>query len=451
MKHLFLTAVFLLSVFCVNAQNLTVESQYPGDASALKEYQVAVEKQSSDKTSATRTTWLSSRPGSDWFISLEGGVSQLMSENYENFPFEKNLKPTGGINFGKWFSPVWGLRFGLSGGTLSSYLGEGTNPTLVGLWYGPKGANHYFNPASTQITSTLGVATEKRGEIWYQDFSYATASLDFMVNLKNLFRPYNPKGFFNPVLYGGFGYARTLGKDFDPFGIYKDYKGNKDNIGSVDNLVGQAGLQLNFRLCDAFDLYLAAEGLLVPENFDRILGGTDTYEGVVSAKLGLTYHFNFRHFIKAPLYDQSIIDDLNRQINDLRNAKPATVVCPPVPVCPPCPKVEAPVVSDPQLEPVFFLLDSHVVRDNQLVNVAKAAEYLISHPSAKLELASYADKKTGNPKYNLQLSKKRSDAVANVLVNKFGIDKKRLTVKYFGDTVQPYSENDYNRVTIFVK
>jgi outer membrane protein OmpA-like peptidoglycan-associated protein len=76
---------------------------------------------------------------------------------------------------------------------------------------------------------------------------------------------------------------------------------------------------------------------------------------------------------------------------------------------------------------------------------------LVSHPSAKLELASYADKNTGNPAYNLQLSKKRSDAVANILVNKFGIDKKRLILKHYGDTVQPFKDNDWNRVTIFIR
>ncbi|GHT38713.1 porin [Bacteroidia bacterium] len=452
MKNLFLTAVFLLSALCVNAQKeLSAESQYPGDQKAQKVYQTAVDKQSNNK-SATRTTWVANKPNSNWFISLEGGVSQLMSERYEDFPFDKNLKPTGGINFGKWFSPVWGLRFGLSGGELSGYLGENKDPQLAGVFYGPKGNNHYLNLyPQTYKSEPLGVAIENKDGIWYHNFSYATATVDFMLNLKNLFLPYNPKGFFNPVLYGGFGYERTFGKDFDPFGTYKDYKGDKANIGSVDNLVGQAGLQLNFRLCDAWNLYLAAEGLLAPENFDRIIGSEKTYEGVVSAKLGLTYRFNFRHFIKAPLYDQSEIDALNREINELRN-RPQTV-CPPVVVCPEVKEpvvVEKPVVVS-ELDPVFFLLNSSAVRDNQLVNVAKAAEYLNSHPGAKLELASYADKKTGNPSYNLQLSKKRTDAVANVLVNKFGIDKKRLTLKHYGDTVQPFAENDWNRVTIFIK
>jgi outer membrane protein OmpA-like peptidoglycan-associated protein len=125
-----------------------------------------------------------------------------------------------------------------------------------------------------------------------------------------------------------------------------------------------------------------------------------------------------------------------------------------VPACPPCPEprtiVEKSATSD-ELEPIFFVLDSYSIRDNQLIKVANAAEYLIKHPDAKLELVSYADGKTATPSYNMQLSKKRTDAVAQMLVKKFGINKNRLVLSYKGDTVQPFNENDLNRVTIFVK
>jgi outer membrane protein OmpA-like peptidoglycan-associated protein len=447
MKNLFLTAVFLLSAFCVNAQKeLSVANQYPGDEKAQGIYQTAVEKQSN--SSAVRTTWLANKPNSNWFISLEGGVSQLFDERYADYPFEKNIKPTGGIALGKWFSPVWGLRISASGGKLA-----GWNQPANGIWYvGQNGqiaqTGSYVigdTPAKRQAIADRFL-TARDGDL-YNDFSYANVTADFLLNLKNLFLPYNPKGFFNPVLYGGFGYVHTFGSGFDPFSTAKE---GRDDLSMVPNLGFKGGLQLNFRLCDSWNLYLEGEGLLVPENFDRYVGGKATYEGVASAKLGLTYRFNFRHFIKAPLYDQSEIDALNREINELRNRP--TPVCPPVVVCPdPQPVVVEKPKETGELDPVFFLLDSHVVRDNQLVNVAKAAEYLISHPAAKLELASYADKKTGNPRYNLQLSKKRTDAVANVLVSKFGIDKKRLTLKHYGDTVQPFAENDWNRVTLFIK
>ncbi|GHV55649.1 membrane protein [Bacteroidia bacterium] len=449
MKNLFLTAVFMLFAFGVTAQKVApnasfVEKQYPGDETAVRVTESAIEKNLNDKTSALRTTWLANRPKDNWFISLEGGVSQLWSERYADYPFKDNLFPTGGLSFGKWFSPVWGLRISASGGKLTGY-----KPYPNGMWY----VGYYHHPAGSPTSYTSYIFNQPN---WVQQqfldkdgnnpFSYMNVTADFMVNLKNFFRPYNPKSFFNPVMYAGMGYVVTFGSKVDPFKTAKT-----DNVTPVDNFGVKGGFQFNFRLSDPVQLYLALEGLLVPESFDRYVGDNRTYEGVWSLKLGLTYNFKFRHFIKPEFCDPSQIDALNREINDLRNRP--VVVCPPIPACPPCPepaKVTEKPVSE-ELEPVFFLIDSYVVRDNQMIKVARAAEYLINHPDSKLELISYADKQTANPPYNMQLSKRRTDAVAKVLVDKFGIKRSRLILSYKGDTIQPYKENDLNRVTIFIK
>ena len=66
-------------------------------------------------------------------------------------------------------------------------------------------------------------------------------------------------------------------------------------------------------------------------------------------------------------------------------------------------------------------------------------------------VVGYADKDTGTADYNLQLSEKRANAVADALVNTYGIDRSRLTVKYDGSDVQPYSTNDWNRIVIFTQ
>jgi outer membrane protein OmpA-like peptidoglycan-associated protein len=422
-----------------------VEKQYPGDQTAARVTETAIAKMSNDKTSAARTTWLANRPRDNWFFSLEGGVNHLFSENHRDFPFKENLNWTGGLAIGKWFSPVWGLRISGDVGKLKGY-----QPNPSSLWY--VGQVHQRPRAMMGDGSYVFNQPEFIRECFLDEdgnhpFSYADVTADFLVNLKNLFRPYNPKGVFNPVLYGGVGYAVTLGHRFDPFGTSKSVE-----VGPVGNLALKGGLQLNFRLSDPVQLYVAGEGLLVPENFDRYSAGKRTYEGVGSLKLGLTYNFPFRHFIKAELRNPAEIAALNREINELRNRP--QVVCPPVPACPPCPEqkvVTEKKVASTELEPVFFQINSHVVRNTQMTKVAHAAEYLNDHPQAKLELVSYADKKTATAAYNLQLSKKRTDAVAKVLINQFGIDKKRLILTHKGDTVQPFNENDLNRVTIFVK
>ena len=446
MKNLFLTALFLLFSFGVIAQTgddaSFVEKQFPGDAIAARVAEKAIAKNADSKTSGVRTTWLANRPKDNWFISLEGGANILISEHWADYPLKENVsfKMFGGA-LGKWFSPVWGLRVSGGEGALKGY-----QPSASGLWYSPSG---YIMGNPTYVADYHFLDGDGNNPL-----TYTHLTLDFMVNLKNLFTAYNPKGFFNPVVYAGVGTVRTWGSasNSDKFlktvlDIFGD-KGSNHSVKGVQNLTAKAGLQLNFRICDPLQLYLAAEGLLVPENFDRYLGDR-LYEGVASAKLGLTYRFNFRHFIKAEFCDQAMIDALIRENNELRNRK---FECPPVPACPPCPEpkvVEKQEVKE--LEPVFFVINSSTVRTEEMIKVVRAADYLGNNPSAKLELVGYADKNTGNPTYNMQISKRRAESVAKVLTDKFGISKDRLIVSYKGDTVQPFAKNEENRVTIFVK
>ena len=424
MKNLFLTAVFLLSALFASAQvnQLAVENQFPGDEGAQKVFQVASEKQFAEKTSALRTTWLANRPQSNWFISIQGGGTGMISPEASEFNLTNPIQwfdaktptywhPSVGASIGKWFSPVWGLR-------------------LNGLYGGVQG---FFNGITEDDFVDGKVKPGKAAD--FSSVNYYQGTFDFMINLKNVFTAYNPKAFFNPVLYVGMGAVHTEGAN------------------GAFNLAEKVGMQLNFRLNRAFDLFLDGNGTLVPKNFDGhnrgLIANSDL---LTNASLGFTYKFNFRSFIKAPLYDAAQIDALMREINELRN-RPVPV-CPPTTVCPPvveCPVQEVAAVTTVELTPVFFLIGSSVVRDNQLLSVTRAAEFLTSNPNAKLELASYADRKTGSPASNMALSKRRGQAVADVLVKKFGIDKKRLTLKAYGDTVQPYAENDLNRVTIFVK
>ena len=439
MKKLVFTAIVLFSVFSVKAQttmiDLSVSNQYPDDAKAEEVYQIAYEKQADPKTSAIRNTWVANKPNSNWFFSLEGGGAHLMSEEYRNYPIEdsNNIKPTIGFSLGRWFTPVWGLRLNVTAAELSSYNQDPNGTWYVGdnYWVGNSGA--YVKGQAAEVTKRF--LTERDGNL-YGDFTYAAGTLDFMLNLKNVFRPYNPKGFFNPVVYAGAGFVHTFGdKDKD--------------VTAVNNIATKLGTQLNFRLGDRWDLYLDGQLLVVPETFDRYVGDNNTLEGVLSAKLGLSYRFNFRHFIKAPLVDQAYLDALNTEINELRNRP--QVVCPPPVVCPEPEVITVAKEAKVELTPVFFTIDSYVVRDNQWLSIAKAAQYLVDNPNAKIEISAYADKNTGNPAHNLKLSENRAKAVAKVLVSKFGIDKNRLKLSHFGDTTQPFQENDRNRVAIFIQ
>lgn len=67
-------------------------------------------------------------------------------------------------------------------------------------------------------------------------------------------------------------------------------------------------------------------------------------------------------------------------------------------------------------------------------------------------IKGYADKGTGNPYVNRKYAKQRAENIKKALINKYGIDGKMIECLSYGDTVQPYAENDKNRcATIFVE
>lgn len=57
---------------------------------------------------------------------------------------------------------------------------------------------------------------------------------------------------------------------------------------------------------------------------------------------------------------------------------------------------------------------------------------------------------TGSKAYNMKLSLKRAENVANILVNTYGIRKDRLIIEAKGSTEQPYKDNQWNRVVVLL-
>lgn len=86
--------------------------------------------------------------------------------------------------------------------------------------------------------------------------------------------------------------------------------------------------------------------------------------------------------------------------------------------------------------------------DATQAQITEVAEFLKGVENGEITITSYADKKTGNPKINMGYSKKRAESTRKALIQA-GVDEKMIkSVEWKGDTVQPYPENDKNRVSI---
>mgnify|MGYP000692652636 CR=1 FL=1 len=77
--------------------------------------------------------------------------------------------------------------------------------------------------------------------------------------------------------------------------------------------------------------------------------------------------------------------------------------------------------------------DSSVVKSEYQADIEKLANFLKRFPNTDVEIAGHASN-VGAPAYNMALSQRRADAVAEVLVTQYGIDRSRVNAVGYGVT-----------------
>ena len=109
-----------------------------------------------------------------------------------------------------------------------------------------------------------------------------------------------------------------------------------------------------------------------------------------------------------------------------------------------------PVKVEPMRRDVFFTINSTVVVETEEAKVRDIVDYLNKYPKAKVNVTGYADAGTGNDRINDRLAAGRADVVYKLLTEKYNIPADRITKDSKGARVQPFAENDLNRVTICI-
>ena len=114
----------------------------------------------------------------------------------------------------------------------------------------------------------------------------------------------------------------------------------------------------------------------------------------------------------------------------------------------------APETKEDKVEPirrdVFFTINSFKIAQSEEQKVKDIVEYMNKYPAAKVIVTGYADAGTGNDKINDRLAAQRADAVVKALKTTYGIPESRISYDSKGARVQPFSENDKNRVSICI-
>lgn len=346
----------------------------------------------------------------NWFIQLGAGIRSPFVENYR-YKGDDSRKMTAVYNLGvgRWISPYLGFRF-------SAYYGS-----------------MHWNQGVTGHART------------------ANLNVDFMWDMFNSIGGYNPDRVFSIVPYIGLG--STFVWRFRPEGMGNDY----DRHGNVKSnqwmFPVSAGLQLRFRLCEYADFFAEGRASLYGDNFNNTTANKPV-DIDISAIGGFTFYFNGSKFNRYNPCDYvNALNQANAEVNDLRGALAATSAALAAAEAQlPCPDatVTQIVQEGPAVFPtVRFKLNSAYVSSEEMVNVYNMAEYLKANPGTTVVVRGYADKDTGTSAYNMKLSERRAQAVADILTGDYGIDASRLVLEAAGSDIQPYSTNDWNRIVIF--
>lgn len=80
---------------------------------------------------------------------------------------------------------------------------------------------------------------------------------------------------------------------------------------------------------------------------------------------------------------------------------------------------------------INFANESYVVQPKYFVKIEELAKFMNAYPRANVTIEGHTSK-VGTKAYNDILSQNRAQAVKDILVNRFGIDEKRVTALGFG-------------------
>lgn len=342
----------------------------------------------------------------NWFISLGGGATVLFGDYDAAGSFGKRISPTLNVAVGKWFTPGLGGRLQYSG--------------LQARGYVPSAGSDY------------AVGSMQDGGYYKQRFNYMNLHADVMFNLNALFGGYNPSRVYEIIPYVGAGFTHNY------------------STPHREALSVNGGIINRFRVSDAIDINLELSGVLTEDKFDGGIGGKG-YDGLVSATVGLTYRFPRRGFDRPrPAISEERLAAMRDKMNRMaiENAKLAEALQAAQDQEPTIEETEI-IISKPVIAPrtVFFTIGSSEVSAREAMNLSYLAESIKLYPQSSYVVNGYADAATGTAAYNQKLARQRAEAVINVLVEKYGVDRDKLSVGT-AEAVDSFGEPILNRVVV---
>ena len=351
------------------------------------------------------------------------------------------------------FEPHWyvqiqplGAQYTLgevSFGDLLSYNVQATvGRQFSKLW----GARLAVNAWQSKAGSKFDISNKEYKWKW----NYVAPTIDATFNVSNALFGFNPNRVFNLSAFAGIGlnigFSNTEAADADKairaMGTIVGSNGTTYTTnqgleylwdGTKVRLMGQFGLMGDFKVSDkvSIGLELSANTLNDKYNSKKAKNWDWYFNALAGVKIALGNTYSTR-FIPAPEPEIRYVEKIVEKIVEV----PA--------------KVEEPEAKTEALRrDIFFAIGKTVIRKSEQQKVNEVVEYLNANPEAKVNITGYADAGTGNDRINDRLAAGRADVVVKAL-KKAGVAASRISYDSKGARVQPFADNDSNRVSIVI-
>ena len=352
-----------------------------------------------------------------WYGQIQGGAGYTIGET----AFKDLISPAGALSLGYQFNPTLGLRFNVAG-----YQGKGN------------------------VVAPLEV----------YKFNYLQGAFDLTLNLAQLLG-YKHDRVFNPFVFlgGGVAYGFKNGANNITKTNPKEYFAYLWEKNMVTP-VARVGLGADFRLSDAVALTLEVNENVLSDKFNSKKVGHPDFQ--FNALAGLKINFgkttrpSAKYLAELAAAEAAAAAEKAR-LEAERQAKLAAEKAAAEKAAAEKAAAEKAAAAKAAAEALaaemrqvntFFTINSYVISDEEAAKRVRYIDWLKANPDVNIAIAGHADKGTGTKRINQKLSEQRAAAVKDFLVERGIAESRIVSVVANGDRIQPFEENDLNRVVI---
>ena len=340
-----------------------------------------------------------------WYVQAQVGAQYTLGE----VKFGDLISPNFQIGVGRQFTSLWGARFSIDS------------------WQSKGGINIY--------SWTDGSKTGKEKYNW----KFIAPQLDATFNLSNAIAGFNPNRTVSVGLLAGIGANIAFSND-DAVALAAT--ADKHNHGSENlkyawdgtkvRFLGRFGANVDFRIDDAWSIGVEATANVTTDKYNsKKAGNGDWY---FNALVGVRYNIGKTYStrtITPPAPVEKVVERIVEKIVEV----PA--------------KTEERVKGGKLRREVFFTIGKNKISQDGFNKIQEVVDFMKKYPEATVTVTGYADRGTGSAKFNDRIAARRADVVETELVNR-GIARDRIVKSSKGSRVQPFNDNDMNRVTICI-